>query len=326
MDLHYIKLIRERDNFALFTVPALFDHPVDSARIDRGSAKLGTYANKEHADAPHICVILDKAWGVMNRISTITFALWYAHHVGAGVNVEWCSNASCKNAFSELWTFDHQKLQESTNVKYLRVMTTYDEAGRKEMYHIKTATNCIWAINAFIKADLGIEYVQNIWEKEFASRQSVIEALMQLSSQVPLPLLFSLFQIKEPYVLEAKRYLEARSHSCSDPYSCVKPGCGSIDRKRHVVYQVRLNDWEERIAQTLNCTAADYRSHVLQSLEHYLDYAECRVHVVTDSTSFCEQAWNRLKDSADPNGGIIFHFGPNWDKLQETHGKMGVCP
>ena len=96
--------------------------------------------------------------------------------MGAGVIVEWRSHYACSTDFHELWDFDEEQLQQKTNVKYLKVMITYNQAGYTEMGHFAHAVNCIWVMQLYINPQKGIDYVTNIWKRELAFRPSVIEA------------------------------------------------------------------------------------------------------------------------------------------------------
>ena len=187
--------------------------------------------------------------------------------------------------------------------------------------------NCLWETECQDNANESRRQMQDEWMTVFRHRPSVQNALRELSGRVPPEMLLSCFVVKNKWEKLAVKYLRERSHDCQNPRTCCTPGCGDMKSKTHVAFHVRLNDWEELLPRKLGCTRESYREHVLNELRQYEDMPGIRVHLISDSRPFIDEAWQRFGNAKERlTDGKIYCFGPNWEKLQHTNNRKNAWP
>ena len=103
-DLHLLDLLEKWSGRAYMIYPSPLLNVIYPAQANRGSERLRYYFGGEgEAVTDYILVLLDKGWGLWNRVRTMVWAAMLANFHRLGLFVLWRVSPTCDLKFDEIF-------------------------------------------------------------------------------------------------------------------------------------------------------------------------------------------------------------------------------
>ena len=270
----------------------------------------------EEGSTEYVLLILDRCWGVSNRVRTMVWAMMLAISHRLALVVLWEQNKGCQMAFKDIFPeFDKKqenllkKMRDEASpgwlmpfIKVISYAGTFHEKDHYFRAH-RQNPNCLAELKCQGSVETAWNFMREIWSELFG------QLIGETPAERALPYLWNLFEFSNYTTTKASLYLKEELKNRKGQH------------RKHVGVHCRRNDMVTLIENTKRKGAMQKVDKELWAFitetvedENYL------IHFITDSKEYLETAYRYY--------GKRIGYGLHWDQLKDTRNKMcsRSCP